>query len=266
MDTEKSTQRSRLSRLLSRSPKLSSVIAGEIRSFIITNGLKPGDSLPIEKAMIDEFGVSRNTIREALKELEVQGLIRNKTGPSGGPVIEGVGSGETIQAIQNFCYFHDVTVRDIYQLRSLLEVEMVASAVGNVDEATFARLEELVRLSARPATDSESRRLQREAEFEFHNVIARRSRNPLMTLLIEVITGILVNATAGDSAEHERHSEWSLENSRYHGEIVAALRRQDVPELRRLMSEHMERAHDHLQYIYGDISLESIALSPNDRS
>lgn len=262
MNRAEIVQRSRLSRLLSRSQKRSSLIAGEIRSLIITKGLKPGDNLPIEKVLIDEFGVSRNTIREALKELEVQGLIRVKTGPSGGPIIEGVGSDETIQAVQNFCYFHDVRIKDIYQLRSLLEVEMAASAVGNIDDATFQRLDELVEVSARRAEDPESRRRQREAEFEFHNVIARRSRNPLMSLFIAVIAGILVSATAGDSAEHEKHSEWSLENSRYHGEIVAALRRQDVQEVRRLMHEHMEQAHRHLQQIYGDISLESIALSP----
>ncbi|WP_411976582.1 FadR/GntR family transcriptional regulator [Sulfitobacter faviae] len=88
-DGEERRHSHRLSHLLTRTPKRSSVIAGEIRSWIITKGLEPGDSLPVEKEMIAAFGASRATIREALKELEVQGLVRMKTGPQGGPIVTG---------------------------------------------------------------------------------------------------------------------------------------------------------------------------------
>ena len=111
--------------------KRSSIIAGEIRSRIITDGLDPGDSLPIEKLMIEDFGASRATIREALKELEVQGLIRMKTGPNGGPIVAGSSPLEALQAIRNFCYFEKVTIHDIYELRSALEVQMVQSAASS---------------------------------------------------------------------------------------------------------------------------------------
>ena len=254
--------KTRLSRLLSRSPKRSSVVAGEIRSWIITQGLRPGDTLPIEKAMIDDFGVSRATIREALKELEVQGLVRMKTGPNGGPVVAASGSLEAIQAIQNFCYFEKVTIADIYQLRGALEVQMARSAVGHVDAETFARLDAMVELSAAPAEDDEARRRQREAEFEFHTIIASRSPNRLLGLMVEVLAGILVNATARDSAAHEMHGDFCRENARYHADIVAALRAGDADEVATLMQAHMERAHGHLTLIYGDVSLEHIALSP----
>ncbi|WP_160170907.1 FadR/GntR family transcriptional regulator [Lutibaculum baratangense] len=256
--------KSRLSRLLSRSPKRSSLVAGEIRSWIITRGLGPGDTLPNEKAMIESFGVSRATIREALKELEVQGLVRMKTGPNGGPVVAGSGSQEALQAIQNFCYFEKVTIDDIYELRTFFEVRLVRSVVGHVDEATFLRLEELAALSAAPAEDQETRRRQREAEFEFHTTIAGRSPNPLLKMMIDVLAGILVNATARDSSRHHMHCEWSHENGRYHAEIVAALRRGDGEAAAALMEEHMGQAHRQLQLVYGDVSLEDIALGRQD--
>ncbi len=253
-----------LGRLLARSRKLSSRVAGLIRARIITDGLRPGDSLPIEKDMIDEFGVSRATIREALKELEVQGLVRVKTGPHGGPIIAGSGSQEAIQAIQNFCYFQKVTIDDIYELRTMFEVQMVRSAVGHVDEATFSRLEELAALSAVRAPDQPGRRRQREAEFEFHTTIAGCSPNPLLTLMVEVLAGILVNATARDSSRHELHGEFCDHNAKYHAGLVDALRRQDGDEAAALMREHMVQAHRHLLLVYGDVSLEDIALGSGE--
>lgn len=245
--------------------KRSSIIAGEIRSRIITDGLDPGDSLPIEKLMIEDFGASRATIREALKELEVQGLIRMKTGPNGGPIVAGSSPLEALQAIRNFCYFEKVTIHDIYELRSALEVQMVQSAAGRIDAATFERLDALIEISAAPASDEAERRRQREAEFEFHTVLAEAAPNRLLTLMIEVIAGILVSATARDSARHQMHGDWSCENSRYHADIVAALRREDAEAAAALMHEHMTQAHRHLELIYGDLTLEDIALTPRER-
>ncbi|UOM32586.1 FadR/GntR family transcriptional regulator [Acuticoccus sp. I52.16.1] len=252
-----------MSSLLARSPKLSSVVAGEIRASIIADGLQPGDNLPIEKEMIESFGVSRATIREALKELEVQGLIRMKTGPTGGPIVAGSGSQEALQAIQNFCYFEKVTIDDVYELRTLLEVRLVRSVVGHIDEESFARLQELADLSAVPARNEDARRRQREAEFEFHTAIAGCSPNRLLTMMIEVLAAILVHATARESSRHRMHSEWSCENARYHSDILDALRREDEEAAAALMEEHMAQAHGHLQLMYGQVSLEDIALGTN---
>ncbi|MFG6584987.1 FadR/GntR family transcriptional regulator [Sulfitobacter sp. 1A12779] len=265
-DGEERRHSHRLSHLLTRTPKRSSVIAGEIRSWIITKGLEPGDSLPVEKEMIAAFGASRATIREALKELEVQGLVRMKTGPQGGPIVTGSSALESIQAVQNFCYFEKVTIDDIYELRSTIEVQLMYSVVGHIDEETFDRLDAQIELSAKPAHDERSRRRQREAEFEFHTIIASCVPNRLLLLMIEVIVGILVNATARESAAHELHGEWSRENSRYHADIVAALRKEDAETAARLMREHMEIAHRHLKLMYGDLSLEAIALTAPERN
>lgn len=252
--------KTQLGSLLTRSPKLSSVIAGEIRAAIIADGLQPGDNLPIEKDMIESFGVSRATIREALKELEVQGLIRMKTGPAGGPIIAGSGSQEALQAIQNFCYFEKVNIDDIYALRSVLEVRMVRSAVGHIDGETFERLTELCEISAVHADEEAARRRQREAEFEFHAVIARASPNRLLAMMVEVLASILVSATARQSSRHAMHGEWSCENARYHTDILVALKEGDGDKAAALMEEHMTQAHGHLKLMYGSIALEDIAL------
>ena len=64
--------------------KRSDVVAELIRNHIFHAGLHPGDRLPQESELIEKFGCSRSTIREALKSLEVQGLVQNTTGPEEG--------------------------------------------------------------------------------------------------------------------------------------------------------------------------------------
>ncbi|WP_299819709.1 FCD domain-containing protein [uncultured Jannaschia sp.] len=248
-----------------RPPKRSAVVAGQIRASIIVQRLRPGDALPIERDMIAAYGVSRATIREALRELEVQGLIQLRTGPKGGPVVAASGAREAIQSIRNFCYFEAATIQDIYELRTMIEVQATRSVVGHVDAATFAELAELIEISARSAGDAQGRRRQREAEFAFHTVLAAASPNPLLSLMVEVLAGLLVSATARDSADHRLHGAWSEENCGFHGRIVEAVRVGDGDRAAALMRDHMENAHRHLQLIYGNLTLEDIALSPRDR-
>ena len=248
-----------------RPPKRSAIVAGQIRASIIMQRLRPGDALPIERDMITAYGVSRATIREALRELEVQGLIQLRTGPKGGPVVAASGAREAMQSIRNFCYFEAATIQDIYELRSMIEVQAVRSVIGHVDAATFSELEDLIEISARPTEGGDGRRRQREAEFAFHIVLASTSPNPLLSLMVEVLAGLLVSATARDSADHELHGAWSEENCGFHIRIVEAVRNEDETQAAALMRKHMDNAHQHLRLIYGNLTLEDIALNPRDR-
>lgn len=244
-----------------RAVKRSSAIADEIRSWIISRRLRPGDSLPVEKKMIEHFSASRATMREALKELEVQGLVRVKSGPNGGPIVEGNGSSQAMLAMQNFCYFENVTVEDLYQLRTTLEVMLVRSVAGKLDEAGLDALDRSVAVSEHGAGNQEARRLQRESEFAFHSILARAAPNRLLGLMIEVIVGILANATTRHSAEHALHSHWSESNCQYHRALLSALRDGDGDRAADLMQEHMEDAHRALKRLYTEFSLDDIALS-----
>ena len=67
-----------------RFPKRGDVIADQIKQWIVKHNLRPGDRLPSEKVLTETFEVGKASVREALKSLEVQGLIRTSTGPTGG--------------------------------------------------------------------------------------------------------------------------------------------------------------------------------------
>ena len=89
-------------------------------------GLQAGDRLPAEAELIERFGMAKGTIREAMRILEAQGLIKTRTGPGGGSFIHEVSLQRAKALLGNYFYFKDLTIGDIYQLRLALEPERSA--------------------------------------------------------------------------------------------------------------------------------------------
>ena len=82
-----------LSRPLHRKrQKLSDVIVESVKRSIVTDALKPGDRLPTERELMESFQCSKGSAREALKALEVEGLVNTRTGPSGGAYLNQAGT------------------------------------------------------------------------------------------------------------------------------------------------------------------------------
>src|SRR5215470_10814191 len=125
-----------------RSPKRGDLMVEEIKRWIAERRLGPGDKLPKEEELQALFGVSKGTTREALKSLEVQGLVTMTTGPAGGATIGEVPLERTFQLVQNYLFFRDLDVAQIYAVRRVLEPELAAGAVPHLTEEHFAALEQ----------------------------------------------------------------------------------------------------------------------------
>src|SRR5215470_5024818 len=102
-----------------RSPKRGDLVVEEIKAWIAEQRLAPGDRLPKEDELQALFGVSKGTAREALKSLEVQGLVSVSTGPSGGATIGEVPLERTLQLLQNYLFFRELSVAQIYAVRRI---------------------------------------------------------------------------------------------------------------------------------------------------
>ena len=111
-------------------------VADQIKQWVVERDLKGGDKLPNESEMIELFGVSKGTVREALRILEAQGLIITKTGPGGGSIIGEVSAERASSLLANYFYFQDLSLSDIYQMRKALEPELVASCIEAMAKAT----------------------------------------------------------------------------------------------------------------------------------
>ena len=115
-----------------RAQKTALLIARRIVSNIERSGLTVGDKLPREKEMLLEYQVSRSTLREALRFLELQGIVALKPGPGGGPVVQRPEPGNLSTLLLLQLQFSDVRFRSVYEARTYLEPIMAGLAAGRM--------------------------------------------------------------------------------------------------------------------------------------
>src|SRR5699024_8505007 len=153
--------------------------------------MEPGDRLLNERELMAHYGCSKGTVREALSALEMEGLLTSRTGPGGGAYLSEVDSRKAARGLRNFLHFQNLDSQQVYQLRKIIEVEVAVSVVGQPDETAFRKLAGNIEACARtPATAQEQWR-QRVAELEFHNILASRCPNPLLSFLGQFLNDLL---------------------------------------------------------------------------
>ncbi len=247
-----------LSDLYSHHKKRSDAIADGIKAWILREGLLPGDHLPKERELAMHFHCAKGTLREALKSLEVQGLISVRTGPSGGPVLIEVSYKRSSDLLRNFLQFQNLDVEDIYALRKVIEVELAVSVVGKLDQAALTLLEQnLGTCCATPATGHRRRHLDlRQKELDFHNILADHCPNPLLAFHARFLTDLLQDFIEFQPAHVQEYEKFTRANIVHHRELIAAYRANDVDEIRTIMTRHMKDAECHTLALNGSLSKE----------
>ena len=229
-------------RPLGRGRGRSLAVAGIIKDWIIEHGLSPGDRLPQEHQLIADLAVSKGTVREALKVLETQGLIRTRTGPGGGAFITEVHEDHASALLANYLFFKDVSIADIYELRISLEPQLVADLALRI---TPGQVEELrTRMSsytAPPATIEEERE-QRVAELEFHETLAGFSDNPLLGFVCGFLVRLLKDLTICKRIYDQPNPELRERGVSYQEQLIEALSAGDSETARAVMQAHMRAA------------------------
>ena len=155
-----------------RRRKISDMVADDLRRWIAQENLQPGDRLPNERALLEHYNCSKGTIREALKSLEVQGLVKMVTGPNGGPEVCTVSLDVIMQQLRTFLHFQKFDFQQVYSLRQSLEVMLAKSVVGRLHEQHLTKLQSNI-------TEYELLRAQgdrqgaRRTELEFHDILTQ---------------------------------------------------------------------------------------------
>lgn len=217
-------------------------VAEEIKDWVVEHGLKAGDRLPSEPEMIERFGMAKGTIREAMRILEAQGLIKTRTGPGGGSFVHEVSMERARALLGNYFYFKDLTIADIYQLRRVLEPELAASLAGKLSEESLAALEENIAQYDQPATTAEEEREQHIASLRFHALLASYSENDLLAFLIDFMARILSDLTVYRKLYTKPNLELWSRGRDYQACLVEALRQDRAEEARSILAAHMETA------------------------
>lgn len=234
--------------------KISDLIVDEVKRLIVSEELNPGDRLPSEKNLIEQYEVSKGTVREAMKALEVEGLIKTKPGPGGGAWLTEVGTEPASKALRNYLYFRHISAKQLYQMRKLIEVELAVSVVGYLSDRELLQLRGYTDECNHKPTSEEEQRLQRIAELEFHNVLADASPNPILGFFARFLNETLRDLVFLKKAYLIDYYAFTKSNVDYHYALINAYEKQDTKKVRALMSEHMCEAEMHFVALDGEIS------------
>lgn len=230
-----------------RKRKRPDVIADHIRDLIVARGLKPGDRLPQEWLLQDALKASRGTLREAMKILEFQGLITNKTGPGGGAFISVVTPQQAMHLLSNLFLFKPPSIADIYAIRKLLEPELAASLAGALSDEAFAALQATIRLYEDEPRTAEEEYEQRLAELDFHAELASQCENAVLGLLCAIVLSLLRETSEFRAIYGEPNPSLRETGLHYQVRLLRAIRAGDSERARAIMFEHMTEAESYMR-------------------
>lgn len=162
-------------------------IAGMLEERILSHNFKDQEKLPSEQELAEEFSVSRNVIREALKLLKERGLVESRNG-TGSYITKP--DGENLSDIINrMIVIDNIDYKDIYDVRIILEVAACKKAARVITPEEIEELEQLLeKLKDRRLTIEQ----RREMDFEFHVAIARIAGNPLLEIMVQAMKNIFI--------------------------------------------------------------------------
>ncbi|HEY6693173.1 MAG TPA: FCD domain-containing protein [Solirubrobacteraceae bacterium] len=209
-------------------------VASQIQHYIQREGLEPGDFLGREEDLAAEFGVSRPTLREALKLLASGNLIRANKGPGGGIFVAltaDQGMGRSLSdAIAMMLETRAVSLQELLEARLLLEVPLAGQAAHRADADTVRRL--------RAA-------LAAEDEAALHRIVAATAGNRMVQAFTDWVFEVLqpsLMAVIGAAVVHSAVVE-------QHEALVAAIEKGDAPRAERAMKEHLLYLSDVLRMV-----------------
>jgi GntR family transcriptional repressor for pyruvate dehydrogenase complex len=178
------------SRRTARSPRAFEEIATLIRAELAAGHLGVGTRLPSERALAEQFGVSRNTLREALRSLEHAGLVQLHKGAQGGAFISQRSDQAIATGLQDLFSVGAIQPAQLTEARIWLEAVVVREACRRATAQDIAALRRNVEETAvAMAADDFPRRAQKN--IEFHRILARMAGNPIMEVLVNAVLDVL---------------------------------------------------------------------------
>lgn len=222
-----------LIRPLDREQRLYERVADQIVALIKQGQWKAGDRLPTERDLADAFQVSRTVIREAVKYLEAQGLLRVTTGsgiyvqsPDSDLVSRSLGTYLELSAADNYPLH-------LIEVRRVLEVEMAALAA---ERATPEQVEQLKAICREMRANRQTHR-HAELDFELHNRLAEATQNELFPMLLSPLIDQVFDLVR---RTWEGYGQRPVERVfQEHEAIVAAVEAGDAQAARLAMAQHL---------------------------
>jgi len=234
-------------------------VTAQIRQMIVSGQLKPGYRLPAERDLAAQLGVSRSSVREALRALEIAGLVKLSKGGTGGAFIASRTSEVVVTALQDMFHLGTITPEQLTDARLWIEAVVVRVAIERLTESDLSLLEANVAASQEAFNigDFES---CAKISFEFHNILARATQNPV---LIANVSGMIHIMNHYIAIIGPPQSKYILLSRR---RFMAHLHERNVASALAEMDELLRRAHKHYLSQLDKKTPAAIKKAPTERA
>ncbi|HYL14086.1 MAG TPA: FadR/GntR family transcriptional regulator [Terriglobales bacterium] len=213
-----------------RRNKVYEEVAQQIERLILKK-LKPGDKLPAERELAKMLRVSRGSIRDAIRSLELVGRVEPRQGV--GTVVREISADVPVNPLANVLVYKRQLVSELLDFRKMLEPQLAARAATRASAEEMAEMEEILRRQGEKLSRGE---LAIEEDSEFHYSVAMASDNRVVLKLLDVLMDLL-RKTRERSLQVEGRPQKSLAG---HREILAAIEQRDAEAAEAAMRRHIQ--------------------------
>jgi GntR family transcriptional repressor for pyruvate dehydrogenase complex len=219
-----------------RSSRLYEQIVQHVEESIHKGTLKPGDQLPPERELAQQFGVSRTAVREAVKALREKGLVEAYPG-RGTFIMDGASYSIRLSLDRMMKVGQAEGSGYLAEVREILEPEIAALAATRAGEEDLAAMREAVAVMNDAKKDPEA---FIEADLDFHLALAEAAANPLILSLIDSIVGLL-----REQRMRIFQVEGGPERGQYHHKrVLEAIEHRDPAGAREAMKAHLQQVRE----------------------
>jgi GntR family transcriptional repressor for pyruvate dehydrogenase complex len=214
-------------------------IADQIRTELVSRRLRPGDRLPAERVLAEQFGVSRNTLREALRSLENSGLLRLQKGATGGAFVRESTGDAIITGLRDMFHLGAIEPEHLTEARVLIESIAVRSACERATAEDIEALNANIAAAERAVREKINFYDQAGIHLDFHRILARATKNPVMVIVMEALVDVMQHfiRTIG-----QQRNPWVLPSRR---RFMKHFEARDSDAAVAEMEQHLERLNRH---------------------
>jgi GntR family transcriptional regulator, transcriptional repressor for pyruvate dehydrogenase complex len=214
--------------------RVSQVIVDQIKALIRDGRLQPGDRLPSERELCQRFGVSRVTVREALRVLEATGLLTIRVGAHGGAFLTSPSTERLSEGLADLISVSTLTAANVTEARIIVELGILPLAVERATEEDIAALFEMV---AEAESALEAGAYDVEMSAAFHIRVAQCTHNPAIAMLVQSFHGPLLMSLA----EAHQSAPMSSRGIDEHRKLSQAIKDRDLAAAREIATTHLDR-------------------------
>jgi len=220
--------------------KKSALVARQILDAFENRQFEPGDRLPPERVLAQEMKVSRTCVREALKALEVLGLIESRVGDGTYVLPDATESNQWLGGVPSA---HETTdLIDIWEARAEIEAVVVRLAISTATTKAITRIESHLK-KLRQRVEAEDAEGYLDQDRQFHMAIARAADNPLLESMISPLIQLITQSLLEDIPRPRvaRRLKISLAE---HENLVAAIKRRDEKDAVDIVRDHFKKVRE----------------------